>query len=552
MTLVPILKNKLPTPFFVLLICLTLLSCANQEKDNNKKGGFFSNLFSSESLPVLDAEEISVALDQTSDMDGLALSQEVNSFYNSRGNKPFWNSDDLREGLFEEISMTEKEGLSPGDYHQEKLQELKQTAEGSREQQAHYEILLSDAFFSLAHDLYYGKLDPEKLHWIWDVKREPLDFGELLGEIEESGSLESVFKELRPQHEVYKGLIRSLAEYREALESEEEDFEQIPSGEAIEPGDEDQRIPSIAKRLQELGFLDKNFEEKGTTYTPEIAEAIEQYQENQNMAADGIIGNTTLKEMNMNKEDRYNQILVNLERWRWYPRNLGEHYILINIPQYELVVVKDGDTIRNHDVIAGTRNRQTPIFSDKLDHIVLNPTWTLPPTIIAEDVIPKAKSDASYFSKNNMTVSSPQGEAVDPSAVDWSSSEAQNYTITQKAGPTNPLGRVKIMYPNQYSIYLHDTPGQSLFDQSERAASSGCVRVQGALDLASYVTNQETSTNEDDFDEILASGETTSLKIDQPIDVYHFYWTAWREDGQTVFSEDVYDMDQKIAQALKQ
>ena len=270
------------------------------------------------------------------------------------------------------------------------------------------------------------------------------------------------------------------------------------------------------------------------------------------MAADGIIGNTTLKEMNMNKEDRYNQILVNLERWRWYPRNLGEHYILINIPQYKLAVVKDGDTIRNHDVIAGTRNRQTPIFSDKLDHIVLNPTWTLPPTIKAEDVIPKAKSDASYFLKNNMTVSSPQGEAVDPSAVDWSSSEAQNYTITQKAGPTNPLGRVKIMYPNQYSIYLHDTPGQSLFDQSERAVSSGCVRVQGALDLASYVTNQETSTNEDDFDEILASGETTSLKIDQPIDVYHFYWTAWQEDGQTVFSEDVYDMDQKIAQALKQ
>lgn len=547
-----IINFKPPTPLAVMLICLTLLSCANQENENHRNDGFFSKLFSSESLPVLNAQEITTALDEASNMDGLAYQEQISSFYNSRGNKPLWNSDELREELFEEIALTEKEGLTPGDYHQEKLQELQEQAKGSRALQAQYEILLSDAFFSLAHDLFYGKLDPEKLHWIWDVKREPFDFGELLGKIEESGSLKTSFKELRPQHEVYKGLMRSLADYREVLDSKEEDFEQIPSGQAIEPGDKDPRIPNIANRLQTLGFLENNLEGTGTIYTPELTKAVEQYQESQNMAADGIIGNTTLKEMNMTKEDRYNQILVNLERWRWYPRNLGEHYILINIPQYKLAVVKDGDTIRSHDIIAGTKNRQTPIFSDRLDHIVLNPTWTLPPTIKAEDVIPKAKTDASYFSKNNMIVSSPQGESVDPSSVDWSSLDAQDYTITQKAGPTNPLGRVKIMYPNQYSIYLHDTPGQALFDQSERAASSGCVRVHEALDLASYVTGQDMATNEGGFDEILASGKTTSLKIDQPIEVYHFYWTAWQENGQTVFSEDVYNMDQTIAQALGQ
>lgn len=553
MTLVSIIRNNQTSPFSILLLCLSLLSCnGNDEQDKNRNGGFFNNLFSSESLPVLEAEEISVALDESSNMDVLVYPEEVNSFYNSRANKPVWNSDELRENFFEQITKTENDGLIPADYHQKRLQELQETAAKSREQQAKYEILLSDAFFILAHDLYYGKLDPQQLHWIWDVNREPFDFSSLLGKIEDSGTLENAFKELRPQHEVYSGLMRSLADYRKALETGEEDFNQIPSGEAIEPGDKDQRIPGIATRLQELGFLDNDFEGEGTTYIPKLAKAVEQYQENQHMAADGIIGNTTLKEMNMSKEDRYNQILVNLERWRWYPRDLGAHYILINIPQYKLAVVKDGDTIRNHDVIAGTRERQTPIFSDQLDHIVLNPTWTLPPTIKAEDVIPKAISDASYFSKNNMHVSSPEGEAVDPSSVDWSSSDALNYTVTQRAGPTNPLGRVKIMYPNQYSIYLHDTPGQSLFDRSQRAASSGCVRVQGAMDLANYVTSDQTAINEGDFDEILASGETTSVKIEQPIQVYHFYWTAWREDGKTVFSEDVYDMDQKIADALNQ
>lgn len=527
-------KFNLSTTYFILFSGLLLISCNG----------------SGESLPLLETQEVSEALNNPDNNKLLSHQEEVQAFYGARSNEPFWTSDELREDFLDEISRAKNDGLDPTDYHQEQLQELLKNAHDSREDQAIYEVLLSDAFFKLAHDLYYGKLDPEKLHWIWDVERESRDFGQLLQTLEESGDSKKLFAELRPQHEVYSGLVRSLAEQRKSLESMEENLNTIPPGDAIEPGDEDDRIPEIAIRLQQLGLLDDDYKVEGNTYSPDLVMAVEKFQESLNIATDGIIGNNTLKELNMSQEDRYNQILVNLERWRWYPRDLGQHYILINIPQYKLAVIKNGDTIRSHNVIAGTKQRQTPIFSDELDHIVVNPTWTLPPTIKAEDVLPKAANDPSYFSKNNMIVSSSEGQSVDPSSIDWTSAEAQNYTITQRPGPTNPLGRVKIMYPNQYSIYLHDTPGQSLFDQSQRAASSGCVRVEGAMDLASYVVGNGIDSSENELEELLASGETTNLNIGEPIKVYHFYWTAWREGGKTHYTEDVYDMDQTIVEAL--
>lgn len=509
-----------------------------------------SNLFFSESLPVLDPSEVNQAMEEIKATGILSMEDEVQAFYASRQGEPFWNTDELRSAYFKKLSEIEKDGLTPEDYHLETLNELRETAPESPKDHAHFEILLSDSFLNLAHDLFYGKLDPVALHWIWDVERETLALDSLVNNIENDTQLAEFIDDLRPTHPVYQGLVQSLSEIRESLEEEQPDFERIPTEGAIEPGEEDPRIPAIGARLQQLGYLNSSVDTNSTMYSPELEEAITNFQKSKHMAADGIIGKTTLRELNMTLEDRYKQVLVNLERWRWYPRDLGEHYILINIPQYKLVVVKDGDTIRSHNVIAGTRQRQTPIFSEQLDHIVLNPTWTLPPTIKAEDVLPKAAKDPSYFANNNMIVSSPQGEPVDPATVDWSSSAAKNYTITQRPGPTNPLGRVKIMYPNQYSIYLHDTPGQGLFERSERAASSGCVRVEGALDLAQYVVQNQPKGSKQAIDSVLQSGKTTNVSISQPIKVYHLYWTAWREGGETIFAEDVYSMDQKIAQAL--
>ena len=323
----------------------------------------------------------------------------------------------------------------------------------------------------------------------------------------------------------------------------------IPEGELINPGDKDGRIPAIAKRLKTLQ-VEVDTTALDSTYSEALVEAVKEFQQSKSIQTDGIIGNSTISELNKSPKDRYKQILANLERWRWYPRDLGEHYIIVNIPNFKLAVVKDGDTVRQHNVIAGAKERQTPIFSDTIDHLVINPTWTVPPTIKSQDVLPKMAADPSYLQRNNMALTGPNGEAVNPSSVNWNSEAAKSYTFTQRAGPSNPLGRVKIMYPNKYLIYLHDTPAKSLFSQTDRAESSGCVRVENALDLAAYVVENQSEWTRDKIEKIVGSGETTIVKVDRPIQVHHFYWTAWRAGGETVFTNDVYDLDEKIYSKL--
>src|SRR5690606_23786092 len=284
--------------------------------------------------------------------------------------------------------------------------------------------------------------------------------------------------------------------------------------------------------------------------TEELEVAVKKFQEEKGLQADGKIGNSTLKELNLDNSDLYNKILVNLERWRWYPRDLGDHYIMVNVADFKLAVVKEGDTVRTHNVIAGSKERQTPVFTDTLEYIVINPQWNIPPTIQKEDIVPKASRNPSYLASNNISVTAPNGDALDPGSIDWTSSEVKNYRFSQSSGPSNPLGRVKIIYPNKYLIYLHDTPSKALFNRADRAESSGCVRVENAIDLAAYVVENQDSWDLEQIQKQIASGETKHVKIKRPIQVHHLYWTAWRGLEKTYFADDVYDLDKEVYEAL--
>ena len=418
------------------------------------------------------------------------------------------------------------------------------------EQAARLELLLSDAFLEYARDLLYGKTDPAKLNKDWGVYREEKDLNKLLLKSAETGDFVTALEELKPKHEVYVQLKQSLQEYRE-LQAQEKAFDKIPEGDLIKVGNQDPRLAGITNRLQELGLLQASDTIQDDIYSEELEAAVKKFQESKALQGDGIIGNSTIRELNMSVSERFEQILANLERWRWYPRDLGEHYILINIPGYQLAVIREGDTIREHNVIAGSPARPTPIFSDTLQFIVINPQWHIPPTIKNQDVIPKAAKDASYLSSNNMSVKGPDGEKLDPASIDWSDPKVRSYSFVQTSGPTNPLGSVKIIYPNKYLIYLHDTPSKALFKRSERAKSSGCVRVEDAIDLAAYVVEDQDWTKEKIL-ETVEDGKTKEVKVNRPIQVHHFYWTAWRAGGKTVFANDVYNLDKKIYSSLIQ
>lgn len=527
---------------FSFLLLASLFSCKNAEKEPSRQ-----QIVDSEPEIPLTSEDVRSVLERENS--NLFQGSLVKGFYAGRDHSPAWEDPEHRADLYEQLKTAEKEGLFFSDYHGERLESLISKKDPNQVDHATREILLTDAFLRYSSHLYYGKTDPGELHNIWGVRREQRDLIKVLESTLATYNIAEVFEDLKPRQAIYRGLKRALSEQRELIKQDRNDFIRIGEGELVRAGENDERMELIADRLKQLGFLYQDHEVQGGTYDPEIVTAVTSFQEEKGLATDGIIGNSTVQELNMGQEQRYQQILVNLERWRWYPRDLGAHHILINIPQYRLAVVKEGDTVREHNVVAGSRGRQTPIFSDTLAYIVLNPTWTLPPTIKTRDVLPKAANDPSYLSRNNMVVSK-NGQVMDPDSIDWSDPEVGGYTFTQQPGSTNPLGRVKIIYPNRYLIYLHDTPAQSLFSRNERAASSGCVRVEDAVDLSAYVIGDQPDWDLEKIKKRISEGETIHIRITEPIQVHHFYWTAWRDNGKTIFTEDVYDLDQDTYQAL--
>jgi len=237
-----------------------------------------------------------------------------------------------------------------------------------------------------------------------------------------------------------------------------------------------------------------------------------------------------------------------MERWRWYPRQFEKEYLLINIPDYTLRAIKEKDTTRTHKIIVGTSKRSTPILSSKLSYVVFNPTWTVPPTILKEDVIPAATKNRGYFATKNITIY--EGNSV-VSPSDWIPSKGKSYRYVQSPGSYNSLGLVKIMFPNRFSVYLHDTNTRGYFERENRSMSSGCVRVQNPFELTAYLLNDSVKWNDESISEILKEGNTKNVNINQNVYIHLLYWTAWSEKGQLIFRDDIYNLDADLYQKLR-
>ncbi|MGY5849886.1 L,D-transpeptidase family protein [Salegentibacter sp. F14] len=475
----------------------------------------------------------------------------VDSFYSQRGYQPVWSDRELREELYRSIENAPNHGLRFKDYHGEYLEmALSNLANLDQEEKDLIELVLTDTFFTYGRHLHSGKLDPKKLYSIWDIDSNNTELLPLLEKAISDRKIAATLEDLAPKHIVYKGLQRSLKDYHTLMDKEKNPT-QVQIGESIKPGDTSSRMAMIALRLKELNFIDSIPPNSTHQYNKELQEAIRNFQKGHGIETDAVIGKGTISQLNTTYQERYNQILANMERWRWYPQDLGNHYIIVNIPDYRLHLVKGNDTISSNRVMVGTEARKTPVFSDKIEHIVYNPTWTIPPTIKKNDVIPAAKKNSSYLTSRNMSVFDGRGRKLNPSEINWNNQEVANYTYRQEAGPANPLGKVKIIYPNRYSIYLHDTPSKKLFEKNSRAQSSGCVRVEGVLDLAEYLLNDQEKYTPDKIQDILDSGRTTTIMVSKDVRVHHFYWTAWREGDKTRFAEDIYRQDNEIIKLLK-
>lgn len=540
----PVFKKGVPLISLFLLISFT--SCKEETKAYSAPISFsttINNFFSGNS------EKISEAL-LNSELSSLFYPDSVKAFYNNRNNDLAWSNPKFRNSLIDTVKNAEAQGLFYNDYHGRELEKMLSNLNDLNQQELiKLDYLLTDAFFKFGNHLLNGKINPKKLPKTWDIAKNRRNQVKLLNQAVDKTNLEIVLSQLRPTHPIYQKLIAASKEYQK-LKNDLSGFEEIEKGKLIKPGIQDQRLLKIQIRLKALGYL-RPIDTLSNSYSETVQEAIKQFQMENGLMVDGIIGNKSIGMLNQGFDKRAEQILVNLERWRWFPRDLGSQYILINIANFQLQVVKGNQTIRTHKIIVGIKSRKTPIFSDEIEFLDFHPSWYIPPTIKNKDVIPGARRNPSYLANKNIDVYNNIGQKLSPSQIDWSSSAVRSYQYKQDPGPRNPLGIVKFSFPNRYIVYLHDTPSKSLFEGNSRAHSSGCIRVENVVDLAKYLLSDKKEFTSEEIDKILEKGTTRRIYLDQKVNVHIFYWTAWRENGKTKFTDDIYNYDEVTYKALK-
>ncbi len=474
----------------------------------------------------------------------------IQLFYKKFNDYEIWFNIENRQDLINEIGSCSKEGLMPNDYNYDKIIEL----EGKRSKMNDseiiaYDIFLTQSFQKLATHLHCGKTNPKDIYENWDIPQKTIALSDSLHKSIKLRMVATAFKNLKPQHTTYKSLKKGLVSLNSFPEYK---LNKIYIKDKIEPNDTLNEIVQIKKHL----LYWKDFINRDSIITPiydkNAVAAVKKFQKRHGLKPDGVIGLGTLKALNFTQNERREQIYANLERWRWFPDNFGTEYLLINLPDYKLSYVANNDTIAERRIVVGKPSRETPIISSKLSNFVFNPTWTVPPTIIKEDLTPSATKNRNYFSRNRISIYDSKGQLVSPE--NWNPSKSKSYRYVQIPGSDNSLGLVKFNFPNRHSVYLHDTNHRDFFVREYRALSSGCVRIENPLQLSETILKKEDEKiwNSSEIDTIINRKATKFIPLKKSnINIYLFYWTSWSNNEGLQFREDIYNLDSKLFKALR-
>jgi murein L,D-transpeptidase YcbB/YkuD len=487
----------------------------------------------------------------------IAAVKVLPEFYRQRHFHRAWTNPAMMNDLVRAIDDSETDGLMPKDYHRESLHRLQHQIGAAPspppQQLADLDLLLTDAFLRLGYHMLFGKVDPEQLDPNWNLARDldHLDPVLALQDAIDSSAPYQFIASLKPQTRYYTTLKEILMHYRRIASSG--GWPTIPAGATLRQGMTDARIPLLRQRLAVTGDLPEVAVTNSALFDELLVEAVSRFQRRHHLAADGVVGTGTLRALNVPVETRIDQIRVNLERGRWVLHDLEDTFLIVNIAGFFVAYVKDRAVLWQSRVQVGKPYRKTPVFKAEMKYLVFNPTWTVPPTILAQDLLPAVKRHPTYLEDNKIRVLDPSGKAVDQSTLDWSKYTARNfpYMLRQDPGANNALGVVKFIFPNKHLVFLHDTPNKSLFEKETRTFSSGCIRVEKPLALAELLLDDPATWNQARIAEVIQSQETKTVYLRQPLPVLLLYWTAMVEtDDQVHFMPDVYDRDAAILEDL--
>jgi L,D-transpeptidase YcbB len=514
---------------------MVLAGCGDDKELEALRGAAVAELLAS-------ASEDSVL--RLSDGDTLHVSAATLAFYRGRSDQAAWVGPKglLPKGLavHQAVGASVEDGLPPVRYRHDlaldRVARLEMTGDTALSDTtavrtlADLDVLLTEGFNRMARDLVAGMLDPEEAGLDYRIVKDRPPADAILNRVLTGQAPAEIVAQLRPAIPHYDRMRAALRTYHEA--EARDPWPQVRIDSTLKEGGRADAVAQVRQRLVDgvnteeaalalVGAADPSL------FDADLARAVELFQDRHAIVPDGTVGEATARELNYTLADRIAELRLNLDRWRWLPDHLGDRYVIVNIAGFELEVVEQGRIIESMNVVVGQLTNQTPIFSDSIRFVVVNPYWNVPDGIMARTIQPAMDRDPTYLARHDM-------EIVDG-------------RVRQRPGPQNSLGRYKFIFPNEFDVYLHDTPEGHLFARTERAFSSGCVRIERPRDFARMLLRLQSDLDPDSLDPILANGEEQWLKLDRPLPVYLLYFTAWaQEDGTVRFHRDVYNRSEAM------
>jgi len=465
-------------------------------------------------------------------------------FYAGRNYQPAWLDANGKPSpaaaeLIEALGEVDRDGLRPSNYHHAQLQKqliaLQQHNDASDTRSlTDFDLLFTDAFLTYGSHLLSGRLSPRTVDRDWEIKPRSQDLAVVLQEALTQGSIIESLKTLRPQAKGYVELRKKLHMYRRI--EQEGGWPRVTRKTSKK---------TLRARLKASGDLSG----QGET----IAKALRRFQKRHGLAETGTANAATRTALNVPISKRIQQIELNLERWRWLPDDFGARHILVNIPSYKMQVFEDGEIVLESKAVVGRKERQTPTFSANMEYLVMSPKWYVPRSIAVKDKLPKLRRNPNALKRQRIRIYNSAGKEINPTSVNWRAVNSRNfnYRLRQDAGPRNALGRIKFMFPNRHSVYLHDTPSRKLFNRNQRTYSSGCIRISKPLELAEYLLKHDPKWNKKRIKKVSTSGRQRVVHLPKEVPVYLLYWTAWvDEEGLLNFRNDIYKRDKPLVRAL--